>query len=447
MLPIRTLRQAYNYLAGFFNWEKNLKTEKQSPYRLERMKRLLDLFSHPEQSFNSLHLAGSKGKGSTAVMLASILTCAGYKTGLYTSPHVSDLRERILINQKMIKPKLFICLLEEIRQKIEAEPLLQTEVRPTFFEILTLLAFLAFRKTNCAYAVIETGLGGRLDATNTIRPLASVLTPIELEHQEILGDTLAKIAFEKCGIIKAGVSVFVGKQPKEVKRQIAATCKQNKSPLFFLEDELLFLKAKVSLHQTEVDLRLKGGPPLKFILSLKGGIQAENAALATLLISRLFPHIPLSCLERGLKKAFLSGRLEIIKHRPLLVVDGAHTPGSVRSLGDFILDHLPKPRLLIFGCGLEKKYEEMAKILAPLFDHIFITSLGGVRPSDPFAVWEAFVRLKADAAYLTKTPQEALAKALAQLPSAASILVTGSFYLVAEIKRLVAFKGLRIYRS
>ncbi|RKX83233.1 MAG: bifunctional folylpolyglutamate synthase/dihydrofolate synthase, partial [Spirochaetes bacterium] len=223
---MKSIAEAFAYIDSFTNFEMGITPEKKRLYRLDRMRNLLALFNNPQNSFKSIHIAGTKGKGSTAALLANVLTAAGKKTGLFMSPHVSSPLERISVPGWPLNENLFTETVNDIKQKIdtireneEANVLFGLSA-PTTFELLVLTAFLYFQKYECGYAVIETGIGGRLDATNIIQPDACIITPIDLEHTDILGTTIEEIAAEKAGIIKKGVPIFCGFQPPAVEKVI-----------------------------------------------------------------------------------------------------------------------------------------------------------------------------------------------------------------------------------
>ncbi len=428
----------FAWAEGFTNLEKgNLPLDKRS-YRLDRMRLLLGLLGNPEHGLCTLHVAGTKGKGSTAALLASVLEAAGEKTGLYTSPHVASALERISVSGAPPEAGLFLAAASELRKKIEElqGSGLPGGFHPTTFELYTLLAFLAFRACGCVSAVVETGIGGRLDATNVVTPRASVITPLDLEHTEILGDTLSKIAFEKAGIIKEGVPAFIGFQPEEAKRVFREAGKERGAPVFFLEEELEELSAVLSAEGTPFRVKLRGGPVECFRLSMLGKFQAENAALAYLTLRRTRPDIRTEAYEDGFRRAALPGRMEVLRRAPALVVDGAHTPLAVRRLLESFRAVFPGDAVLIFGSVAGKRPREMAEILAPWFRRVIISTPGSFKESLPEELFRIFRGVNPET-ILEKEPAAALARAEEESAGRLPILVTGSFYMIAEIRRLV----------
>jgi len=432
---ITTPRDAFHYFESFTNLEKMRLTEGQRRFRLDRMHILLRIFGDPQESFRSLHIAGTKGKGSTAVMIASVLEAAGLSTGLYTSPHVSSYLERILLSLRFPPPEMIVRVARSIRRTIESLPRpLPGNFPPTTFELLTLTAFLLFQQAGCRYAVVETGIGGRLDATNVLSPLACLLTPLDLEHTELLGPSLEAIAQEKGGIIKPGVPVFCGFQAPEVRRIFSRIAVERGAPCAFLDEEVEHLQSRVSDSGTRLTITLRGGGPDSFGLRLPGRFQAENAALAALAITRVFPDIPRSALDTGFRRAFLPGRLEIIHGSPPIVLDGAHTPLAARRLLESYREIYPRRGVLLFGSVSGKDPHTMADILAPHFRHVIVSRPGTFKESKPREVFEHFARVSPET-HLVEEAAEALAKARSLAGPSLPILVTGSFYMIAEIRR------------
>jgi dihydrofolate synthase/folylpolyglutamate synthase len=435
-------RDVFSWAEGFTNLEKgNVPFDKRS-YRLDRMRFILDRMGNPERSFRVLHVAGTKGKGSTAALLARVLEASGEKTGLYTSPHVESALERVLVSGVPPDAASFVSSADELRGKIEgfAGMDLPGGFHPTTFELYTILAFLAFRACGCSYAVIETGIGGRLDATNVVEPWASVITPLDLEHTEILGETLPKIAFEKAGIIKRGVPAFVGFQPEEAKKVFREAGLERDAEVHFLDEEAEELEAEARADGTPFNVKLRGEETRSFRLAMLGKFQAENAALAYLTLRRMRPDIRVRAYQEGFRKASLPGRMEMIPGVPPLVLDGAHTPLAVRRLLESFRAIFPREAVLIFGSVAGKKPLEMARILAPWFRRVFISTPGSFKESSPEELYGIFHDIN-PRTILEKDPAAALAGAEEESAGRLPILVTGSFYMVAEIRRLVKENG------
>jgi dihydrofolate synthase/folylpolyglutamate synthase len=428
----------FSWAESFTNLEKgNLPFDKRT-YRLDRMRRLLDMFGNPERALAAVHVAGTKGKGSTAALIASVLRAAGHRTGLYTSPHVYSPFERITLVGEAPRNGLLVRLASDVKGALDALPAegMPGFFAPTTFELYTLLALLYFRESGCERAVIEVGIGGRLDATNVITPLVSVITPLDLEHTDVLGDTLEKIASEKAGIIKAGVPAFIGLQPGEAKEVFRAAARERGSRITFLDEEIEELSVSTDDGGTSLSLRLEGESPQALRLSMLGEFQAENAALAFLVLRRTMPEIPLECFRQGFARAVLPGRMEVRGSAPRVVLDGAHTPLAVTRLLSSFRAIFPGQAILLFGSVSGKRPREMAEILAPAFSRVIISTPGSFKESDPAEVAEIFRGFN-PATILEKDPARALRRARAESEGTRPILVTGSFYMIAEIGRLL----------
>ena len=433
--PITNVDETFNYFESFTNLEKVKLTNRQRNFRLDRMVTLLSYFDDPHKSFRSFHIAGTKGKGSTAAMLASVLDSDGHRTGLYTSPHVSSYLERINVSLLPPEESLLVDQGNRIRERIESLPSdLPGDFPPTTFELLTLLAFLVFRETQCEYAVLETGIGGRLDATNVVTPEACLLTPLDLEHTELLGETIEQIAVEKGGIIKPGVPVFCGYQSEPVKKIFRDICRERGAALYFLDDEISLSEVHLKAEGTLLTVQVKGRDPVSLSLSLRGRFQAENASLVYLAVTNVLPSLSSSALYDGFRRANLPGRMEIVNTEPLIMLDGAHTPLSVRRLLESFHTLYPHKGVLIFGSVTGKDPQRMADLLTPHFASIIISKPGSFKPNDPMEVFKIFKSRKPKT-YLIKDPAKALAKALELSQGSQPILVTGSFYMISEIRR------------
>jgi dihydrofolate synthase/folylpolyglutamate synthase len=420
----------FSYFESFTNFEKTGNFSERL-YRHDRMSRLLDLFETPHLAYKTFHIAGTKGKGSTACFIASILSASGYKTGLYTSPHISHYGERITIDQKKVESALLIDTAHRIKDKIST----LTDFQPTTFELLTLLAFLAFQEKRCEYAVIEVGIGGRLDATNVVFPLACIITPIELEHTDVLGSTITAVASEKAGIIKQGIPVFSGFQQPSVKQILNEKSIEKHAEIRYLDESIRQLTSSLSEDGTEMTIAFKDRAAQSFTLSMIGHFQAENAALAILTLNAILPDIPFESYKEGLGKAFLPGRMEIIQRIPPVILDGAHTPLAVEKTLQSFKTLYSDPGVLIFGSVQGKNHEKMAAILAHEFRRIVITTPGSYKESDPDTLFSLFIK-KNPGTILEKNPEKALKKALHFSQHRLPIFVTGSFYMVAEIRKL-----------
>jgi dihydrofolate synthase/folylpolyglutamate synthase len=438
---------AFNWLSGFINLERG-----QTPksFRIDRMEFLTQMAENPHKLMPSVHIAGSKGKGSVTGMSAAMLTAAGYRVARYMSPHVIDIRERICLNDSYFSEDIYRDAGNELRDITErlpssANPLFDLSApegcEPTYFELLTLFFFLCAKHGNCNVMAVETGMGGRLDSTNVLEPLLSVITLIELEHTGFLGDTIAKIAAEKAGIIKQGKPLVLAKQSEEALEIFEKTAKEKNSHLIYFPEAVEISNIKISPEGTNFTLCAKSPlfpAQLSLFIPVPGKVQAENAALAIAAIKTAFPQISEDAVRAGLNNLKIPARFE--KIAPYFIIDGAHTPESLALAIETFCQLYGEGGVLIFGCAADKDAAAMAKTANPHFSKIFITTPGTFKTSNPPQVYEAFTsqaagrektRLIADTREAVEEAREFAARN--QLP----ILGTGSFYLVSEIRKII----------
>ncbi len=391
---------------------------------LENIKKLLEFLGNPQNNFKTIHIAGSNGKGSTASFISSILIENGLRTGLYTSPHFVKFNERVRINGVMI-PDEYICnFMNELNDYID-------ENKPTFFEITTALAFKYFSDLKVDIAVIETGLGGRLDATNTINPLAAVITTIAYEHTNILGNSLKQIAYEKAGIIKANVPTFIGVMGNEAHEEIEKIAKERRSQLYKLEnyidvyEDSIFLKMNNSIFEINE-------------LPLKGRHQLYNAALAVLTVVNLFGEISSIEINKGLKNVVknsgLSGRFEIFNNKPKVIFDAAHNEEGVKIFIDEFRKQEKnyKEKILIFGAMSDKNLLGMVDKLKDHFDRFCFTSIDYERAASIDTLIGIANKIGITAEELDD-PAEFIANFIRK-ESENCLCVLGSIYILGEIK-------------
>ena len=404
--------------------------------RLERMVRLLDLIGHPEESYKTYHTAGSKGKGTTSMYLASLLEGAGRRCGLYTSPHMYTIRERFMLPSGFFSDELYTETASKLLDLVSSFTLPEDlgSEKPTTFEMYTAYGYMLFREAGCTDAVIETGLGGRLDATNTITPEAVILTPIELEHTQVLGDTIAKIALEKAKIIRPGVPVFVSRQRKEAMDVFRKEAMENNATFFTFDDCIKSFSSETTKTGEKVSFSLNDRD-YSLMLSMTTEAMAENAALAVLIAEKL--GILTDDGIRHLEEAVLPGRFEkLIIDGHTVIADGAHTVSSVRAAKDAFLAITddPSSSALIFASIEGKDIEHMAKELFPPFRRIAVSRPGTFKKSDINGIYQIAKALFPEKDIeLIPNPDEALEWAL---DNGKDILVTGSFYLPPEMEKL-----------
>lgn len=390
---------------------------------LKEITKLVQALDNPQNQFKSIHIAGTNGKGSTAAFIASILQQAGYKVGLYTSPHLIRFNERIRINGKEIIDKELVKYTKKIKEKVE-----QHNIPTTFFEFTTALAYLYFAQNKVDFAVIETGMGGRLDATNVIIPEISVITNISIDHTEHLGKTKLSIAAEKAAIIKKKGIVVTAETDLEIIKLFKQVCAKKQARLFVLDNE-------ISYHLTASDLRQQtfttsGRFNCDFTIKLLGEHQIRNAITALLAISLLDRTISIYTLKKGLKLADWPGRLDIIGDNPLVMIDGAHNVDGMERLRDFIKS-LPQRKILILGIAEDKEIEQMISLIVPLVDEV-IVSQGNFKPSPAEKLAEV-VKIYNKNVKICPRVKKAIAAAISLATKNDLILITGSLYLVGDI--------------
>lgn len=438
-----SLQKLGQWLDSYLNFEK---LPQKDIFWLDTMEFLCAQFNHPEIFAPAFHVAGSKGKGSVSAMISSILDAGGSRTGLYTSPHIIDFAERIGIAHSRLPEKTYADAASELMDgigKIPAESF--PGKRPTtWFELVTLYAMIAFRQAKVDYSVYEVGLGGRLDATNVITPKISVITPIELEHTEFLGDTVEKIAAEKGGIIKRNVPVVVAPQQESVRDVFRTIAKERGSEIRFIDEIVssvthrfegnsMFVKIESPLFRR----------PLEAKMRLLGEVQAMNAALAAAAVKIALPKTDEAQIEMGLSVASLPGRFEVVDARrlgfPCAILDGAHTVNSERFTMETYraLFGGRKDGTLLFGCAADKDSADIAPLFAGNFSDVFVTRPGTVKKSDIGEMERSFSRagipFTADEDFCAMIKAAVSASARKNAP----LLVTGSFYLVSEVRKLL----------
>ncbi|MFH0788852.1 MAG: folylpolyglutamate synthase/dihydrofolate synthase family protein [Pseudomonadota bacterium] len=405
-------------------------------FGLSKTENLLKAFKHPQRHLKCIHIAGSNGKGSVAAMLASIYDRAGYKVGLFTSPHLIDFRERFQINGRMISKGETLALIKEIQEKTDPEE------PPTFFEFVTAMALLFFYREKVDLAIMETGLGGRLDATNIIQPLITVITTISLEHQEYLGKTLRSIALEKGGIIKYQVPLVIGVSQKKVQGSLEGVCRRRQATMLLAGRD--FKTRKTGQGEfTYFGLRppvqrglRPGGRTPKLKVGLLGDHQIKNAALALTVVQCLHEKYPLTeeSIREGLQKVNWPGRLEVLSPRPRLVLDGAHNPEAMRTLSQTIPRVFSYKKLtLIFGMMKDKDIGQTLNYMIPLADRVFLTRAEYDRSADPEAL-RPFIEKKNMPCTLFPTVPSAIKQALKVAGPEDLILITGSLFIVGEAR-------------
>ncbi len=439
---MRTYDSALKYLFSQTDYEQMRHVRyNQDTFNLNRMRALLKKLGDPHTKIRTVHIAGTKGKGSTATMLAQMLSACEYSVGLYTSPHIVDIRERISINGAPISRTTLtelICKFEPIIEKMPD--------KPTFFEIFTAMAFLYFAKEKVDLAVIETGLGGRLDSTNVLKPDVCGITSISLDHMAQLGRTLTEIATEKAGIMKRNTTAVSVPQPPEAEHALKKYARAANVPLKFAGEDIDFSYRVESSRdagcQTRVCLTTPRSRFEHLTVPLLGEHQAINCGLALALLDELKARgmkIDDEQAIRGLQEVYVPGRMEMVSESPRILVDGAHNGASISALMRAIGQHIPyDSMIMIFGCGTDKDITGMLEQVATGADKVIFTKVrDNVRAATPEDLAERYEACTGR----TVQVSQSLAGAMQIANNAASredlICITGSFYLVGEAKRLL----------
>jgi dihydrofolate synthase/folylpolyglutamate synthase len=441
-----TVEEAYqnalDYLYSFvdFSMQKSV-TYSPDRFKLERMQTLLASLGNPQDKYPVVHVAGTKGKGSVCILCTSALIQAGYKVGLYTSPHLDDYAERIQINNEFIPHADFAALVDEIKPYVAVIPELTT------FEITTALAFLYFARQNIEAGVIEVGLGGRLDATNVVKPKVSVITSLSYDHTLLLGETLAQIAGEKAGIIKTGIPVVNSPQTEEAQLVIEHVAKEHFSPLIQVGRDWLFEPVSHSLEgQTLRVWSSVANPESSTLLStsLLGAHQLANAATAyaTLQVARQQGiKINEKSIHEGFSRAFWPGRFEIVQYTPPVILDCAHNRDSAAKLCLTLEEYYPeKSVVLIFGASEDKDIQGMLDELMPKVTDLITVKSFHPRAIDPDKLVEMAKKYNRSVHCVEHIP-EAIEKALQTIGQGQLVLITGSIFVVAEARKFLEQKS------
>src|SRR5262245_23865848 len=466
--PLETIVDRHSAALDFLTRRINYERTPSVPYltaefKLDRMRRLMSLLGDPQLGLKAIHIAGTKGKGPTAAMVASVLTAAGYRTGLYTSPHLERIEERLMIDAQICPTDRFLALAAEVQPAVESldrESAAKGTMGPTFFEVTTAMAFLHFAQANVDAAVLEVGLGGRLDSTNVCNPEVCIITSISFDHVKQLGNTLTAIAAEKAGIIKRGVPVISGVVNPEPRDVIAQRAAELSAPLYQRGRDYDFREASLPgssalrVPRSALDYREPSSTPVYELcnveLNLLGSHQAANAAAAIAAINRLRDRgwsISDEAIHRGLAVAHIPARIEQVQSSPAIILDVAHNLTSIEALLTVLRERFAaRRRIAIFASSKDKDYTGMLKLILPAFDTIFLTQYvenpravpaesllatalqirGTITNGEPRPIVHATVR-----------PHDALRLARAVATADDLICIAGSFFLAAELRPLL----------
>ena len=436
--PLTTYDDAMAFLLGRIDYERAAVDSVSSRgFKLDRMRELLERLGDPHLKIPAVHIAGTKGKGSTSVMTAEVLSAAGLKTGLFTSPHISAFEERMRVNG--ITPSRLGCvaLLAQVEQVVREMDRLGDDLRVTYFEIATAMAWLFFVREGCEIAVLEVGLGGRLDSTNLCRPEVTLITNISRDHTHLLGETAAEIAAEKAGIIKPGIPVISGETGREAAEVIAGIARSRSAPLYCRNVDFRSNYRRVA-GSGRVDVETPHSRYESIPVPLAGTHQADNAALAVTAVDLLRERgfaIPAESIDEGMANVRWPLRLEVLSQEPAVVVDAAHNEASAAALVEALQVEFPaEQRTLIFAASRDKDVERIAAVLFPAFDTVVLTQFVGNPRAIPPEELQGLVDSRSTVVRVANNPEQALAQALATVSSRGLICATGSFYLAAEVR-------------
>ncbi len=421
------------------NWLFSLRRFGSKP-GLEYVNHLLSQIGNPHNKFKSVHITGTNGKGSTTNMVTSILAESGFRVGMFTSPHLSSFTERIQINGCQIPVKDVLRLVDMLKplcKEMESDPNLR---HPTFFEIITAIAFKYFSEMKVDIAVLEVGMGGLLDATNVVTSLVSIITNVSLEHTEILGDTVLEIAEKKAGIIKKGGTLITATQDDEVYALFQKICKNVGSKIFRVGFDIKFEKLGSDYYGQRFNLDGIQASYNDFFLPLLGGHQIINAATAVGAVEALAFHrisVSKEDIRNGLKNVEWPGRLEVVQKNPLVVLDGAKDIEAIKAVKEALsTDFSYKKLVAVVSISSEKKISEMIEVLSQIVDHFVVTkhSVMG-RAADPIVIVEEINKYD----ILNETvpiPQNAVARAIQLAGNDGMVIVLGSVFLIGDVREI-----------
>ena len=423
------------YLDSFINYEQEGFDLFKKEFNLGKLRGILKDLGSPQKTFTSVHVAGTKGKGSICTYVSSILRGAGHKVGLFLSPHLVDVRERISVNGKMISKKDLTLVMAKLKKVLDERP---DAEELTFFEVLTLAAVLYFREREADYAVFEVGMGGRLDATNVIDAKVSAISPISYDHTDVLGKSIVKIALEKAAIIKKGGFCISSPQRPSALEVIKKECRRKSASLFLVGKDIDFSVRGMDERGSSFDVSGIKADYAALRTVMPGGFQPANCAAAIGVCEQVLrgkKGIDIEAVKRGVKDAYIPGRLEVLARNPFIVIDGAQNAESASRLKYSVEDIFKYDKLiLLLGLSKDKDIKGVCRELAPLADEVILTRASSKRAASPEII-RGF--LKGKKATITRGVKEALGLALAKSAQCDLVLATGSFYMIGEVRELL----------
>lgn len=408
---------------------------------LERTERILQLLDNPHKKIKTIHIAGTNGKGSTTAMVSNILIEAGYNVGMYTSPYIEEFEERIQVNHKFIPKESLARIITDI-SKVSEIVKEEGYGNPTYFEIVTCAAFLYFYRETVDFAVMEVGMGGRLDSTNVINPLVSAITSISYDHMQILGDTLDKIAMEKAGIIKYKTPVVLYPQEKSAQEVIEKICEEKDAPLTMVkQDDVKFLKILKENEKIRQLIEVNTvSNSYTISLNLLGTHQLLNCSLSINIIEKLQElgyEITREHIEEGLKKVKWNGRLEIMDTNPMVVVDGAHNIDGIRRLKESVQKYFHyKDIVLILGIVKDKEVYKMAEMITPMAKKVIAVTAHSDRATSADELRDVILNYNENCLAMDDY-EEAYNEAVKSANKDDLILISGSLYMISDMRKVI----------
>jgi dihydrofolate synthase/folylpolyglutamate synthase len=442
-----SFKQAEDFLLQTIDYEKLTQYKYDTTsFDLKRMEEMMSFVGNPHKRSKCVHITGTKGKGSTAIIIASILKELGLRTGLFTSPHLIYLGERMKVNDIMIPKNTFVQLISKLKPYIDSTVLKNPTLMPTFFEIVTAIAFLYFERMKVDISVLEVGMGGRLDSTNIIKPEVAVITPVGYDHMDKLGCTLEKIAYEKAGIIKESVPVVSSIQTPKALTIITKTSKEKNAHLYLIGKDVSIHDIKIiqrnGLHGTECQIKTWRNSYENVFLPLIGRHQIENCATAIATIEVLSEAGVINAdnetIINALAKVKCPARIEVISNNPLIVLDTAHTVASMKILKESIQETLSyKNLILVIGLSSDKDIEGVLREIVCIADNLILTRTGNTREADPEHMAVVVKSFYPKKPLVIEDIDEALNEATRIATKEDLICITGSFFLAGKAKKIV----------
>jgi len=428
-------QETLNYLYSFANYETQPEGRAAANFDLRRMEALLMRLGNPHRISQTIHIAGTKGKGSTAAMVAATLTAAGFVTGLYTSPHLIDVRERVRVGDGLISTVDLTRLTNILKPEVAAVNAEASFGTLTTFELLTALGFMYFAEKHADWQVVEVGLGGRLDATNVVSPEVCAISVIGFDHADVLGDTLEKIATEKAGIIKQGVPVVSAAQPPEARDVIAGICRDRHCQFIEVGRVITYQETDVLSERQRCVVHGRLGH-YELDLPLLGAFQQANAALAVGVLEVLMEQgcrLSPQNITDGLGGVRWPGRFQVLNHQPLVVVDGAHNLDAAVALKRAVETYVAgkRTKVLVLGVSADKDYRGLIEVLAPLFDIVIATRAVHPRAFDEIALAEVCKDFSRDVRSMPSIAR-AMELAVGLAGAGGFVCATGSLFVVGE---------------